>query len=226
MKAHIFKEDRSKIDYIKVDNQGESVICLFHGYGASMQDLSGLESCVSLVEKTDWIFPNGIVDLGMGARAWFPIDMQALELAMRAGTHRSFTGLYTPEFKEALWQTQVFFDDLKTKYKKIIIGGFSQGAMIATHLSLHNSDLIKGFLCLSGSFLGKDQISKLVEISIKFPFFQSHGKQDPVLSFSEAKNLFEFLKLSGHEGEFVGFEGGHEIPPIVVDKMSRFLGRI
>ena len=63
----------------------------------------------------------------------------------------------------------------------------------------------------------------MAEDSVKFPFFQSHGKNDPILSYQGAKSLFELLKLCGHEGEFVSFDGAHEIPEKVLMKSKDFI---
>lgn len=230
MQPKVFKEESSKLEYLKNENGSDTAIIMFHGFGASMLDLYGLGDAIQPDKAIDWIFPNGFIPLNMGigmmSRAWFPIDMIELERAMQAGTHRDFSGLYTDEFELAINTCQTFFDQLKKSYKKIIIGGFSQGAMVSTHLALKNSDSIEGLICFSGALIGKQQIMDLTENSQNFSFIQSHGKSDPVLGYEGAKSLFELLKLSGHEGEFISFDGAHEIPQKVVDKTSKFISRI
>ena len=49
---------------------------------------------------------------------------------------------------------------------------------------------------------------------------------DPVLNFNEAMSLFELLKLNRYQGEFVSFDGAHEIPYPVINKLGEFLERI
>jgi phospholipase/carboxylesterase len=230
MQPQVQVEQNSQLEFLKVDNQSQTVICLFHGYGASMQDLYGLAQAMPIIESVDWVFPNGPLELNMGmgmmSRAWFPIDMQALELAMQNGEHRDLSGLYPTEFEHALAMAKKFIEYLKQKYQNIIIGGFSQGAMLSTHLSLQNSEDVLALLCLSGNFIGKEQVLKLTERSYKFPFFQSHGKVDPVLGYANACELFEALKLGGHQGEFVGFQGAHEIPMQVITKATDFINKL
>jgi phospholipase/carboxylesterase len=58
------------------------------------------------------------------------------------------------------------------------------------------------------------------------PFFQSHGKQDPVLNFAESMKLFELLKLNRFQGEFVPFDGAHEIPINVIHKVKDYINRL
>ena len=71
--------------------QAKNAVILFHGYGANMHDLFPLVE-VWAKPETDFYFPNGILKLDMGAwggRAWFPIDMQKIQMHMMRGEHRN-----------------------------------------------------------------------------------------------------------------------------------------
>jgi phospholipase/carboxylesterase len=230
MQPSVLKENKSELEYLKIDNQSKTAIILFHGYGASMNDLYGIGQYVKLETTADWFFPNGHLSLEMmgmmSARAWFPIDAKALEQAMMSGTFRDFQTLTSPEFEVAVEKCKSFIGSLAEKYDKVIVGGFSQGAMVSTHASLDISDKVDALLCLSGTLISKDKLISRLDSAKKFPFFQTHGKQDQVLSYDAGKNLFELLKLGGHQGEFVSFEGGHEIPADALSKMEHFINKI
>jgi phospholipase/carboxylesterase len=58
------------------------------------------------------------------------------------------------------------------------------------------------------------------------PVFQSHGRQDPLLPFPTAEGLRNALTKAGMVVEWVPFEGGHGIPPIVMDGVGGFLSRV
>lgn len=228
MDKEIHKNKATNLEYLLEDNGAENLIILFHGYGASMYDLHGLHGFFENKETFNWIFPNGPMPLLMGmgmARAWFPIDVQELELAMQQGRHRSYQDKYTDEFAEALAMTEKFVNDVAAQYKKVIIGGFSQGAMITTHLALTKDVHVEGLICFSGAPIGKQ---KLMESTLakKLPIFQSHGKKDPILSYEEARELSELFKLNGHSSEFVSFDGVHEIPMTVIKKWIVFLEKL
>lgn len=230
MGPQVYKEESSGLEYIKIDRGSDKCICLLHGYGANMYDLFSLAEFLDPTFSYDWYFPNGYLELDMGAaymaRAWFPVDMQALELAMQQGTHREFGDANPPELATAINKGQIFFNFLAEKYNNICLGGFSQGAMVTSHLALQNSEKVSGLILFSGNLIAKQQLIKLGEDSSKFPFFQSHGKQDPILSYSGAKDLFELLKLCGYSGEFVSFDGMHEIPMGVLNKVKVFLEKL
>lgn len=230
MQQQVFNDNASNLDYLKIDNSSKTAIVLFHGYGASMSDLYGLGQYIQTDEKADWIFPNGNLSLEMmgmaQARAWFPIDAQALEAAMMSGTFRDFESVDTPEFKQAVDVCIRFITSLKSEYDRIIVGGFSQGAMISTHACLDVSELVSGLICLSGTLINKEKLIGRLESVNKFSFFQSHGKQDPILPYNSAKQLFELLKLGSHQGEFISFDGAHEIPEVVLLKLQKYINTV
>ena len=226
MSQQVFRENKSELDYLKINNNSKTAFILLHGYGASMYDLYGIGSYMKSEISCDWIFPNGHLGLMGGmlmSRAWFPIDAEALEKAMQTGQFRDFESVNSPEFQDAVDKSKTFVESIAEEYDYIILGGFSQGAMISTHVSLELDEKLSALVCLSGTLISKESLINKLDHKNKFPFFQSHGKQDPILDYSSAKNLFELLKLGGHQGEFIGFDGAHEIPESVLMKMNKFL---
>ena len=71
MQPEVLLEEKSQLQYLKVDNGGKVAIVLFHGYGASMMDLYGLSSVIPTNFKADWFFPNGFLPLNMGMGGLF-----------------------------------------------------------------------------------------------------------------------------------------------------------
>lgn len=225
MGQEVYKEQISNLEYLKVDHGADKNVILLHGYGASMYDLYPLVDYLDPFQKFNWYFPNAPIVLNMGfgmmSQAWFPIDMAEVERCMALGTHRDFAKAFPNEFEDSLNKLENFISGISCK--ELVIGGFSQGAMLSSHLAPKLSADILGMVLFSGNLLGQDYLVKLLEKSKKFPFFQSHGRSDNVLGFEYAKALFELLKLGGHPGEFFGFDGGHEIPMSVIEKSKKFL---
>lgn len=219
-------EKFKNMEYLKVDNESDKNIIMFHGYGANMQDLFGLHQMLSA--DYNWYFPNGIHTLpypGMSfGRAWFPIDMQELERAMASGSFRKFADKSSDEFQNSIRLTNEFAQSIKSQSSKLIVGGFSQGAMLTSHLAgLVKPDAI---LLFSATLFDKENLMTLLDTIHPIPFFQSHGKQDMVLEYSQAMDLFELLKLYKLNGEMVSFHGGHEIPMDVIQKAKSFIEKI
>ena len=209
---------------IEKENAKRAIV-LFHGYGANMHDLFPLWEIWDEAD-INWYFPNGVLSLPMGyyeGRAWFSIDMQALDRAMRLGEFRDMAGSIPPEFEITLSQQEEFLREISKNKLKLIIGGFSQGAMCASHLAMKKDLSIDGLILLSGCVLAS---SKYPEHAKGIPFYQAHGTQDPILPLSGAKMLEEKLISMDFKGSLHVFNGGHEIPPEVVIQVKDFISSL
>jgi phospholipase/carboxylesterase len=173
----------------------------------------------------NWYFPNGVMPLPMGyyeGRSWFSIDMEKLERAMRDGTPRDLAGSLPPELDSTLGLLEGFLTELSKRHKKIILGGFSQGAMCTSHLAMRPGLSLEGLVFLSGALLADERFPKSVR---GLPFYQSHGDQDPVLLKQNGQELYNKLNSLGFKGEMHSFRGGHEIPSSVINGVRSFLAQ-
>lgn len=196
-------------------------VLLFHGYGADAADLAPLSMAIGQKKKSlRWLFPDGPLPLdalGMG-RAWFDIDVDALE--------RDYSKVRPEGMEEARRAALDFISALGLPWDKLVLGGFSQGAMLATDLALSAPEAPRGLMILSGSLVDEERWSGLAAGRRGLPFFQSHGSADPILSFRLALKLEALLRAAGLEGRLLRFEGGHSIAPEVVEGMSAFLNEL
>jgi phospholipase/carboxylesterase len=215
-----------------VENPGTStsqsnVVILFHGYGADFSDLAPLADMIDPEGEWTWIFPNGpdVVDIGyhMTGRAWFPISVEELQQAMLTGKPRDYAGSEPKDLDAILVQLEEMLKEIKGEYKHIVLGGFSQGGMVASHLLKSAGDQLKGALLLSTVLLNSKKLLASLEGVSPKAFVQSHGSQDPVLHIKQGMDLFQLLKKNGWQGRWVEFSGGHEIPPVVLQKSKELL---
>lgn len=214
------------IDSLCIENQNpDTAVVFLHGYGANMQDLFPLWEMWDN-GSYNWYFPNGVLPLPMGhyeGRAWFSIDMEALDRAMRTGEFRDMGKTTPPELAMTLKMQENFLGELAQKHKKIILGGFSQGAMCASHLALNTANKIDGLVLLSGNLLAEDLFPKAAK---GIPFYQAHGTRDPILPLKGAQLLESKLKSLNFQGHLSVFEGGHEIPMKVIQEVKGFLSNL
>ena len=209
-------------------NQDDAdLIILFHGFGADAFDLQTLSEVVKTPKPTDWIFPQGPLEVPIGpgwtGRAWWHIDMNAIQDAASRGETKDLSteapaGLIKirPVILEMIKQT-------RTPWNKIILGGFSQGAMLATDIFLHAPEAPKGLIVLSGALINQEEWKKLAPNRKGSKFFQSHGQQDMVLGFKGAQRLETLLTQAGLQGRLTGFSGGHEIPMQTLNAATEWL---
>lgn len=159
----------------------------------------------------------------MTGRAWFPIDVVAMQLAMTAGRQPDLARHSPPELRHSEAKVAAMLRELGAPMAKTVLAGFSQGAMTATALTLHAEEAPAGLAILSGTLLDADHWAQLAPSKKGLRFVQSHGRDDALLSYAAAQKLFALLTAAGWHGEFVGFGGGHEIPGAILRKFEALL---
>jgi phospholipase/carboxylesterase len=95
----------------------------------------------------------------------------------------------------------------------LVIGGFSQGAMLSVELAMRASRLApKALILWSGALICQDVWREANRNKHKaLPVFQSHGLQDNILPISTGRALKEFLHSQGLQIDYVEFHGPHTI---------------
>ena len=227
MAGSMSRQQWGKIEGLRVEGTSDTAVVLFHGYGASAEDLFPLSQINGLAPGAHWFFPNGVLEIpigpGMSGRAWFALDMSAIERAMMTGTFLDYSDK-DPEVLATLnADLAPLFDLLKTQFKKVFIGGFSQGGMVAINAVLSQSWTPHGLIALSTSLLAKQRWDKLLENHKSLRVFQAHGLQDAVLHPQGAENLAALWSAHEIEAPFHRFQGGHDIPPGVLLNLSKFI---
>jgi phospholipase/carboxylesterase len=209
------------------------VIILLHGFGAPGDDLVPLAEVMAVPKGTRFLFPEGPLSLSFGygdARAWWLIDMARLEADRAAGRVRDLSG----EVPRGLPPVREAFEQFLTQlphampidYKKTVIGGFSQGAMLSCDTVMRTAFPFAGLVQLSGSLVAQQEWRPAVSKRTGLPVFQSHGTQDPILPYVMAERLRDELIKSGLAVEWHNFRGGHEIPEPVLRQLSLFLTKV
>lgn len=208
-----------------IDPRSDKYVILFHGFGADCWDLFSLKDYAKWKKSYNWYHPNGIRAANgvPGGRAWYPLDITALEKAMRAGVHRDFSNDRPMEADRTLANVTKMLQEMKIDPKKTVVGGFSQGAMLALELVLNTDLPFAGLILLSGAMIDKPNLINKAKKRKGFRFYQSHGVNDIILSHDLAEKLSESLIEAGWDGYFQSFEGGHEIPTPVINDMKDFI---
>jgi phospholipase/carboxylesterase len=114
-------------------------------------------------------------------------------------------------------------ENLFVPSQSLVLGGFSQGAMLATDLVLHSDIPVAGLALLSGTLIAKQEWLTRLPTRQSLPVFQSHGINDPILAFAMAQQLRDHIQTAGLPVSWVEFQGGHEIPIQVLHGLSTFL---
>jgi phospholipase/carboxylesterase len=212
-----------------IHGTGDLTVVLSHGFGAPGDDLVALTDMIDAPEGTTFVFPEAPHDLaeitGMpaygGARAWWMIDMMKLQLAMMTGEMRDLPNEIPEGLAEARDAMNAMLDTLAPK--KLVLGGFSQGAMLAMDVALRGDRDLAGVALLSGTLLAEREWKPLMPKRKGLRVFQSHGTEDPILPYELAVRLREELTKAGLDVRFEAFRGPHAIPPNVLRSLSQWL---
>ena len=210
------------------------VLC--HGYGAPEDDLASIggeliRASRAVASQVRFIFPAAPLSLGgyygSEARAWWPLDMEALDDAIRRGTFLDRTDEVPEQLSDArtlltdLIQAQLA--ELGLGVDRLVLGGFSQGAMLATDVSLRLASNPALLGIFSGTLINAAEWRSLAAARRGTAVVQSHGRQDPLLPFAAAEQLRDLLESSGLAVEFIPFDGPHTIP---IESLVAFLRAI
>jgi phospholipase/carboxylesterase len=71
--------------------------------------------------------------------------------------------------------------------------------------------------------LCQDEWQPLMAARQALPVLQTHGREDPLLSYRAAVTLRDLLRAAGLEVNWVEFRGGHEIPNNVLEALGAFI---
>jgi phospholipase/carboxylesterase len=206
---------------------------LLHGFGAPGDDLVPLADVIEAPRGTRWLFPEAPLSLKMGlgdSRAWWIIDFARIQADREAGRIRDLSVEVPQGLALARERFLTVLKELPRRlpidYRKTVIGGFSQGAMLTCDAVLHTDDPFAGLVQLSGNLLAQPIWGPLMPARKGLPVFQSHGMQDDILPPIGAERLRDALTQSGLIVEWHSFQGGHEIPEPILRRLGVFLTKV
>lgn len=213
------------------DRQGGGdgpLVVLMHGFGASGTDLVGLWRVLDVPQHVRFAFPEAPHEIPglFGARAWWMLDLARAEQAMAEGP-RSYAQEIPPGMEDAtdgvVEMIAALQRELGVPSERLLVGGFSQGSMAACNAVFTRNITPGGLVILSGTPVNLEAWKAGMASKRGVPVFQSHGQNDPLLSFEAAEQLRDEMREAGLSTEWVPFRGGHEIPMPVLEALGRFL---
>jgi phospholipase/carboxylesterase len=216
----------------------ELALVLCHGFGASGTDLVPLANEVlartpAVGNRVRFVFPAAplaLTGFGQGQpRAWWPIDFEALMAQRAAGpSGRAALRARVPDgLPQARRQLAACLEAVAQTSGlppgRVVLGGFSQGAMVTTDLALRQEEAPAALVILSGTLLAEEEWRTRAARRKGLAVLQSHGRMDPILPFSDAVALRDLLKEAGLQVDFLPFDGAHTIPEEALDALGALL---
>ena len=164
----------------------KNAVILCHGYGGDGKDISLLASYWrAYLPETIFICPDAPERCAASPTGfqWFDLmDQTPEQILSKSLVAENKLNKLIDEVKDK--------NDLKAN--QIIIGGFSQGCMIALQTGIKRKDKINSIIGYSGKIINTDHLSK--NINSKPNIILMHGDSDQVVTidaFLEAKDFFK-----------------------------------
>jgi len=172
--------------------QPSALVVFLHGYGADGADLLGLADVLAPhLPGVGFLAPDAserCVGGGFGFQ-WFPIpwlDGSPMDLA-EAGLDAAAADLHG--FLDARLEEAGLSPD------RLVLIGFSQGAMISLHVAPRRAAALAGVVAISGRLLRPERLA--AEAVVKPPVLLMHGDQDQVVPFADMSTAGEALVAAG-----------------------------
>lgn len=194
---------------------------LLHGYGAAGDDLVGLGAMVARSTGCLAVMPAAPEPVGSGRQWWSLDDWRARRAAGEDLSDEVPAGL-----TDASRRVQGVLRTLGARgiaHDRIVLGGFSQGAILALDAGLSAERPLGGIAVLSGTLIARSRWAAAVEHGDTPPVLMTHGRGDPLLSFRRADALRMLLAERGVSVSLVPFSGGHAIPPVARERLIAFV---
>ena len=207
--------------------KAEQVVVLLHGFQMEPRDLSPFAH--SLRMPAWFLFPEAPLTAEPRGRAWWHIDAKLRDQTLLKGP-RDFAVQHPPDLPAARGRLLSFLDAITPRIgaRPLVLGGFSQGAMLTCDTVLRSTFPLSAMVLLSGSriafdewepFLSNDRLRGL-------PTLVAHGETDADLAFTAGTALREALTTAGAALTWQPFAQGHEIPLIVWRTLRKFLSSL
>jgi phospholipase/carboxylesterase len=202
-------------------------VLLCHGFGAPGEDLVPLARAVDAGPGVRWFFPEAPLELAWGGRAWWELDITRLQTLMMRGQRRVLAAETPPGLAAAREALEATIAELTRNHgvrrEALVLGGFSQGAMITTEIALHADPPFAGLVVLSGTLLSEDRWTEAARrAGPSLHALLTHGRSDPLLPFEGAEALRDLLVAAGADVEWIAHRGQHEIPGPALQALGAF----
>ena len=213
---------------VTTDERGPLIV-LLHGFAGTPEDLEPFGRSIGVGAR--FVFPEGSADLaefGLPGRGWWPSDGVARASAMRDGAPRDLSDFEPAGLQRAHETVSALLDELTAEAAgaPLILGGFSQGAMLAFDIALRSARPILGMVLLSGARIAQRVWNPLLAKRAGTRAFMSHGRADSDLAFNAAQRFDTDLRAAGWLVDFCPFDGGHEVPLVAFRGLKRFLNSL
>jgi phospholipase/carboxylesterase len=206
------------LEQTNADSQNQPLVIFLHGYGSNEQDLFGIKD--DLPAPYTYLSVRAPITMEEGSYQWF---------------RKKGEGAYNGETDDLKTSGQVLLDFIAqaakkyhTEPDKVVLVGFSQGAIMSYEVALRHPEALGGIAALSGRILPVLKSAlKPDEKRQSLAIFIGHGKEDNRLPYKDGTDANSLLQSISLTPEFHGYEGlGHSISAAEIEDLNAWLQRL
>lgn len=200
----------------RTDTDSLPMVILIHGRGADMNDLADLAPLLDPSFGCRFVFPNAPkpFEAGPGMTygwTWFEgWPPQHASIVESRATMLTFLDQVTERYP--------------TPEGKLVIAGFSQGALMALDSGLRTKKKIAGIIAMSGGLYEQD----LPDFAPRkgLPILIAHGTSDDVVPITHGRRARRLLEDAGLDVEYHEFPMAHQVALEEAAAVKEFLERV
>jgi len=195
-----------------------ATVVFMHGLGDSSVGWSFLATHMKTLTHIKWIFPNApvqpvTVNRGMACPSWYDIYALGSDAELPANRDRADEAGIMKSVATINNIVQQELDTTDIPSDRIVLGGFSQGSVIALITGLTSERKLAGVAALSGYLAMPSKIVSMTsDRGRQLPIFWGHGREDETVKYAWGEQSVAILKekLKMKDVEFKTYEGmGH-----------------
>lgn len=193
------------------------LLVLMHGVGSNEEDLFGLADHVP--GPFHVISLRAPFVLGPGSYAWF-------EFSVAPDGSRRIDTTQEAASREAIIDTvQAVALQLGVPSSRVVLGGFSQGGIMALSLLRTRPEMLQAALVMHSRLLPEvDSLAAPMEALQGRQLWVSHGLQDGVIPLANARAIRAMAATWPVALTYTEFPGAHEIRPAELQAAMSWLG--
>jgi phospholipase/carboxylesterase len=201
---------------------GPISLVLLHGYGSRAEDWLQFEHVIDAPGNGKLVFLQGPMRGPLsGSRGWWWLNIEGH--IPEGHKHPDFSTANPVGLSVASRLVRNYLDRLDGP---IVLGGFSQGAMLSADIAFQTDQRLAGLVLLGGTTVREAAWMERVSTRRQLPVFIAHGRWDGVLPFTTAERFAGRLQAAGLNVTWFPFDGGHDIPRVVVTALNEFLATL
>jgi phospholipase/carboxylesterase len=209
------------LDAIVRGGQGPPSLVLLHGYGSQAGDWLQFEHKLQVPRNGRLVFPQGPLRGPLGSRGWWWLNIEG-----HVPPGERFPDFSTATPAGLKVASQLVRNLLDKVPGPIVLGGFSQGAMLSGEIAFQTDQPMAALVLLSGTTVNEAAWVERFPGRRQMPIFIAHGRHDGVLPFATMERFQARIKAAGLDVTWFPFDGGHNVPDSVIDALNQFLAGV